>query len=62
MADIAKCSLKECPLSKSCFRFLAEASDYQTYFIIDKVPENCSSYWPVKDEEELKRLNNYWRD
>ena len=62
MTDICKCNRSDCPLSKSCFRFLAEDSAYQAYFIIDKVPENCKEYWPVKDEEELKKYNEYWKD
>ena len=62
VADICKCSRSDCPLSKSCFRFLAEASDYQAYFIIEELPENCTEYWEVKDEEHLKELNRIWRD
>lgn len=54
--------MSECPLSKSCFRFLAEASEYQAYFVITEVPKECSEYWPVKDGEELKKYNEFWRD
>lgn len=62
MADISMCTAFECPLAKTCFRFLATPSEYQTYFIIDHPTKDCGEYWPVKDEEELKRLDEYWRD
>ena len=62
MADICKCNREDCPLSKTCFRFLAEASSYQAYFVMEKVPENCTAYWPVKDQEELDKYNRYWKD
>ena len=62
MTDICKCSAKECPLSSTCFRYLAEASEYQSYFIIEKPNKDCEHYWPVKDDEELKQLNFQWRD
>lgn len=64
MVDICKCNNKECPLRETCFRFLAEDSLYQSYFIgvtCDET-EKCDMYWPVKDQEELKQLNRIWKE
>ena len=64
VADITKCSNKECPLRESCFRFLAEDSLYQSY-CVGVMPDEtgkCYMYWPVKDQEELKRLNIVWKE
>ena len=60
VADITKCSDKDCPLRDTCFRFLAEDSLYQSYYV-DLKHEDCDVYWPVKDQEELKQLNKLWR-
>ena len=62
MADIAKCNRDDCPKCKTCFRFLATPSQYQSFFIIDEVDENCKEYWECTTEEEFKRLDYAWRD
>ena len=64
MVDITKCNNKECPLHSSCYRFLAEDSLYQSYYVgvIPDETGECDVYWPVKDQEEVKQLNKYWRD
>lgn len=60
VVDITKCSNKDCPLRDTCFRFLAEDSLYQSYYV-DLKHEDCDVYWPVKNQEELKQLNKIWR-
>lgn len=64
MVDITMCIYKECPLSSSCYRFLAKAEDYQSYFIIDEEErkeisqsKKCLEYWKVNSKEEVNRLN-----
>lgn len=59
MPDISMCQNKECPLSKTCYRFLAEPDPYwQAYagFQPDKNGK-CEGYWPVNSKSQLKRLN-----
>lgn len=31
--DITKCQDEECPRKKECYRYMAPASDYQSYFV-----------------------------
>lgn len=64
LVDICKCNNKDCSLSKSCFRFLAEDSLYQSYYMGVKCDEsgNCDVYWPVNDLEELQQLNRIWKE
>lgn len=65
MADITMCNNPNCSLKRICFRHRATPSEYQAFFIIDKVvnsEEDCNSFWSVVDDEELKELNRIWRD
>jgi hypothetical protein len=62
MSDITKCKGEGCNKKRSCYRFLAPASEYQSYFMESPVKEDgtCSQYWEVKgerkkDEEQNKR-------
>lgn len=61
------CNNHQCPLSSTCFRYLAKASQYQAYYIlspedIDKIRTTgkCDEYWECKTPEDLKKYNNYW--
>ena len=59
MADIAKCSNKECPKKDTCFRFLAEADKWQSYIGEPKKyyqEKNFEMYWGCK-KGELEKLN-----
>ena len=31
MADISKCTVKDCPLEKTCYRKTAKSSSFQSY-------------------------------
>ena len=65
MTDICKCNNKNCKIRNSCYRFLADDSDYQAYFIVDKVVDNendCNEYWKVTNDKEIERLNKLWAD
>lgn len=39
MADITKCNNEECKLKEKCYRYLAESSRFQSYFVNPK--EDC---------------------
>lgn len=67
MADISMCDNHQCPLSSTCFRYLAKPSQYQCYFIMSekekqKIKETgeCSEYWKCETKEDLKKYNDYW--
>lgn len=56
MPDISKCSNKDCPLSKSCWRFNASSNDiwqaYQDFtFTTDEKTgkTKCEYYWEMKE-------------
>lgn len=65
MADIACCNNPYCAIARYCFRALADRGEYQSMVVIEdtvSTPEDCKHFWHVKDKEELKELNRYWRD
>ena len=50
MADIRKCTGKNCPEATKCYRVTARATDYQTY--LAEVPydfqrKECEYFWPL---------------
>lgn len=58
MADICMCFNSEhCPRSGTCYRALAKPDEYQTFSYFYKCNCDCGHYWPVKDEEELDKLD-----
>jgi hypothetical protein len=54
MSDITKCRAEGCKKKRSCYRFLAPASEYQSYFMHPPVKEDgtCNQYWEVKAEQK----------
>lgn len=48
MADITKCTNKDCPLKETCYRWTAEEDEMQSYSDF-KPDENgeCEYYWEV---------------
>lgn len=68
MVDICMCKNEECPLKDSCYRYRAEASEWQTFFIVsdkmkkDAQEKKCTAYWEVKDDKEIEKFNRYWAD
>lgn len=50
MPDIAMCKGGECPLKKSCHRYTAKASEYQSYVVPPPYEgEKCDMYWEWKN-------------
>ena len=49
MSDITKCSGKNCPLSKNCYRYTSVANDlWQSYFTevpFNKETNDCEYFW-----------------
>ena len=59
------CKNEQCAIKQWCFRYRATPSQYQAYFIVDKVVDNsddCSEFWEVTNDNELAKLDRYWRD
>jgi len=50
MADITKCSGMWCDKKDNCFRFLAKANNYQSYFCKPPIKNNeCDMFWDVRE-------------
>jgi len=47
MTDIAKCNNEDCPKKDTCYRWKAEADEYQTYAEFEG-GEDCDGYWDRK--------------
>lgn len=67
MADISMCNNHRCPLSSTCYRYLAKPSLYQCYFIMSeenkqkiKDTGTCSEYWKCETKEDLAKYDSYW--
>ena len=64
MADITKCSGKDCPVKEKCSRFTAEDSEYgQSYFVDPpfEIVDNgftCDMYWGQNAENVWKQLKD----
>ena len=54
MSDISKCKGEGCNKKRSCYRFLAPVSEYQSYFMDSPIKEDgtCNQYWEVKAEQK----------
>jgi hypothetical protein len=49
MPDITMCSGENCPLKEKCYRYLAEADSYQSYFVNTPIKDGeCEHYWEIK--------------
>lgn len=57
MPDISMCMNEECLSRNVCYRYKAEASEFQWYS--DYQPkdgeEKCEKFWPLEDKENKKR-------
>jgi hypothetical protein len=58
MADITKCTSKDCPLRLKCYRHLAKDADrYQSWFEVEpKIEEKdgkftCEYFWEMRPRE-----------
>ena len=55
MADITKCKGTYCPIKESCYRFTAQKSELQSYFLESPIKENgkCDMYRGLTAEEAI---------
>jgi len=53
MPDISMCANEDCTLKENCYRFQAEASDYQTYSGFEQIDGECDYYWKIEEDEKL---------
>jgi hypothetical protein len=52
MADITMCRGDGCGLKDDCYRYLAKASERQSFFMKPPVKNgSCEYYWKVKDKK-----------
>ncbi len=54
MPDISMCIESKCPLSKTCYRFLATPSNPQWYSKYTP-GENCESYIDINEKKEKRK-------
>ena len=49
MADITKCSGKNCKLKKTCYRYVVPSGMWQSYFAKPPIKDGkCDAYWEIK--------------
>jgi hypothetical protein len=49
MPDITMCEGTGCPVKDECYRFTANPSDYQSYFVDPPIKDGkCEMYWGTK--------------
>lgn len=53
MADICKCSGKDCPHKENCYRYTAPEGMLQTYYLNPPITEDgkCDHYWGDNPEQ-----------
>lgn len=57
MADLAMCLYEECPKSKECYRFKAEASEWQSYMEFKNICGEFNLFkwfWKMENSLEVK--------
>lgn len=59
MTDISMCNRSDCGKKDTCFRYLADADEYQSYIIQKKLnlKDGCDMYWMCRNMDELKYMN-----
>jgi len=59
MPDITMCSGKDCPLKETCYRYKAEPSDYQSYWLEPPYYAGiCEHYWEIVNKKLNKLSSN----
>jgi len=61
MADITKCTGKDCKSKESCYRYMAKESEFrQAYFAESPINKDgfCDMYWGKEQDYILNDLNN----
>jgi hypothetical protein len=49
MPDISMCMGNDCPIKENCYRYKAEPSKYQSYFMEAPYKDgDCSHYWEME--------------
>ena len=56
MADITKCQGRNCERKETCYRYTAQADDWQSWSDFDKL-EDCEYYWKIESEEKQQYFN-----
>lgn len=56
MADITKCSGKDCPFKEVCYRYTATANEFRQSFFVEPPIKNgeCDEFWSNKKETKSK--------
>lgn len=56
MPDISMCTGEGCKKKKTCYRFTAKPSSYQSYFSVPpKEQDKCEYYYPVETPKKEKK-------
>lgn len=51
MPDIAMCNGDDCPIKEQCWRYMAPASHFQSYFAAPPCDEDgCEYFWNIDEE------------
>lgn len=58
MPDITMCEGNECPLKESCYRYKAEADQYQCYFVDIPLQEDGTCDYFIEIWSKPKTQNN----
>jgi len=59
MSDITMCKGTNCPFKESCYRFMANPEEYQSYFVEPPIKDGkCTMYWGENAESIWNQLNN----
>jgi hypothetical protein len=61
MPDISMCKGKDCPLKETCYRYTAESSDYQSYFIevpYDATTNSCDYHMEIWNKTSMTPENH----
>ncbi len=59
MADITMCNDNKCPRAGQCYRFTANQSDYQYYFVVSPLQKDnsCNEFW-LDERHKILRSKN----
>jgi hypothetical protein len=59
MPDITMCTNEECPLKKSCYRFMGIPSQWQSFSHFSG-GENCEAYILLVPGDRVRPYDNPW--
>ena len=63
MVDIAMCKSTDCKLKDTCYRYVAEPSEYQTVGLFAPSSDTqCEFYWKISSQGEIDLLNKNWEE